>query len=574
MSRVRDMVLDLEAIARGLVSARDIDSLGSSLCRSLETMVPFEVCYLMLKGQDGGEPRIVHARGVEPRRWPAIERAAEGGLLGHVFEEGCTTLVPPATPNPEDLEAIGAPNARSLLIQPSSVDGDIVGLIAIASSRAQAFDELDLAVSSFVAKLVGVAWERLQREAELRRRNAVLSTLAQVNDRLLGDKTWEQAVDEVLERLGTVTDVSRAYVFEVHTNKAKRVLCSQRFEWVGAGIQPQLDNPDLQDLPMQEAGFGRWVRLLNKGDRIVGLVRELPRSEQELLAEQDIRSILVVPITARGRWWGFLGFDDCVRERAWTRMEIETIQTAAHALGAAIQAAKARRTMRRARRHAQENSKKLERALEGTVGALLTIMETRDQRLANHQKRVAELALAMAQLMGFDRDRQQATWLAALLHDLGKLSLPFWLVAQGEPEEEGPRRRFRAHVRLGQQVIAPLDLPWPVAEIVGQHHERPDGHGYPLGSKSPSIRKEALIIRVADYVETRATRLEYGDGNNFDAVLLRLERGAGTRFDADAVEACLALFRGAGFFFTTPAKPLENTDELEPSSTPPSTPQT
>jgi putative nucleotidyltransferase with HDIG domain len=572
MSRARDLVLDLEAITRSLSFARDLSSLGLNLCRALEPLVRFEHCILMLPDPPGGKARVIHARGLERSRWAALEAGAEQGLLGRVLNIGDTTIAPPLELDAEEMARLGAPSARSLLAQPVLVDGLVIGAVVMASSRVRAFDEFDLAVSSFVAKAVGIAWERLRREHEVQLRNSVLSTLVQVTDRLLRDDTWEGAVDEVLERLGSVTQASRAYVFENRRDRRGTLLTSQRFEWAAADTEPQLDNPDLQDFPLVIGGFDRWARLLSKGERVVGLVREFPRTEQEVLLPQGIRSILVVPIMDRDRWWGFLGVDDCARERDWTRMEIDTLQTAAHALGAAIRAARIRRRMERAQRRAMESSAKLERALEGTVGALLTIMETRDQRLANHQQRVAELALAMAQYMGLERDRQQATWLSALLHDLGKLSLPFWLVAQGEPSETTARDRFRTHVRLGQQVLSPLDLPWPVAEIVGQHHERPDGQGYPKGLQEDAIRAEALIIRVADYVETRVTRLEYGDGNSLDRVLARLEAGSGTRFGAEAVEACRALFEGNGFFFTTPSQPLADPEQLDStSSAPPKT---
>ncbi len=574
MSRARDLVLELEAIARALLSTQRIADIGPALCRSLEPMMSFDRCFLMLPPPGRSTPEIVHARGIPQDLWPAIDDSVHRGMLAQVLDEGSTVLVPPTAPSAEELATLGLAGTQSLWMQPVLVHGAVVGVLAVSSRRAGSFDELDLAVSSFVAKLAGEAWERHRQDTELRQRNAILSTLAQVTDRLLREDTWEAAVDEVLERLGAVSRASRAYVFEVHRSRRGALLCSQRFEWVEPGIEPQIDNPELQGLPLHEAGFGRWVRLLSEGERVVGLVKEFPHSEQELLAQQGIRSVLVVPITDKGKWWGFLGFDDCARERSWTRMEIDTLQTAAHALGAAIRAARIRGRLERAQRRAQESAKKLERALEGTVGALLTIMETRDQRLANHQQRVAELALAMAQLMGLDRDEQQATWLAALVHDLGKLSLPFWLVAQGEPAEVADRSRYRAHVRLGQQVLAPLDLPWPVAEIVGQHHERPDGLGYPLGLRAAQLRREAQIIRVADYVESRVTRLEFGGGSRLEDVLHRLNQGAGTRFDPDAVDACVALFQGSGFFFTTPATPMDDRGLKEMSSAPPTDPLT
>ncbi len=572
MSRARDLVLQLEGIARETASANDERALGHALCRALESMVSFDVCYLLLEEADSSRLRVVYGRGLSKEERKEVPERVDEGLLDEVMRQGTTIMVPPTPASPERLAAIGMPKARSVLLQPVETKGRIVGAVALGTTRANSFDEFDLALSAYVVKLVGVAWERMKQEREVLRRNAILSALAQVTDRLLHDRDWEMAVNEILERLGTVTGSSRCYVFENKRSPEGTLLTSQRFEWVAEGVEPEIDNPDLQDTPLREAGFNRWCQLMTRGEHVVGLVREFPSSEQAILAPQGIRSILVVPIIERSRWWGFLGFDDCERERDWSRMEIDTLTTAAHALGAAIQAARIRRRMEKAQRLAQETAVKLERALEGTVGALLRIMETRDQRLANHQQRVAELALAIAQQMGLDRDRQQATWLGALLHDLGKLSLPFWLVAKGEPEDPAERSRYKAHVRLGQQVLAPLDLPWPIDTIVGQHHERPDGRGYPQGLTRTAIRTEALIIRVADYVETRVTQLSYGEGRRLEQVLDRLEAGMGTRFDEGAVEACLELFRDGGFFFTTEAAPLDKRVDAEFSSVPVSQP--
>ncbi len=574
MSRARDLVLQLEGIARSIACACDEPALGRSLCRSLESMVNFETYFLLLQEHEGKEMRLVHARGLDQAIQVRVAEDAHEGLLGQVLSTGATTIVPPAEVSPGWLEAMGMPKARSILLQPVESRGRTVGAIALGSSRANCFDEFDLAISAFVVKLVGVAWERLGHEGEIQRRSTILSALARVTDRLIHDTDWQQAVTEILERLGTVTGSSRCYVFENHRGADGTLLVSQRFEWAAAGVQPEIDNPDLQNFPLRKAGFNRWCQLMTRGEAVVGLVREFPPSEQEILDAQSIASILVVPIFERGRWWGFLGFDDCERERDWSGVEIDTLTTAAHVLGASIQAARIRRRLGRAQKHAQETSRKLERALEGTVGALLRVMETRDQRLANHQQRVAELALAIALEMGLDRDHQQATWLAALLHDLGKLSLPFWLVSQGEPEDPAERARFRAHVRLGKQILAPLDLPWPIADIVGQHHERPDGQGYPKGLTQPNILVEARIIRVADYVELRATRLRYHDSENFRQILGRLEDGMNTRFDSGVVEACLELFREHGFFFTTPAQPHAQGDDGDTPSEPSSNPST
>lgn len=138
---------------------------------------------------------------------------------------------------------------------------------------------------------------------------------------------------ELVQSLGEVMDVSRAYVFcydDEHT-------VTQVEEWVAPGIEPQIDNPDLQQLNMTEAGFGRWLPTLRRGEIISGPVASFPKTEQPLLEAQDIRSLIVVPIERGGQPWGFAGFDDCERERTWTKEAQEALRGAAWLLGETLE---------------------------------------------------------------------------------------------------------------------------------------------------------------------------------------------------------------------------------------------
>jgi PAS domain S-box-containing protein len=176
---------------------------------------------------------------------------------------------------------------------------------------------------------------------ELSRRGAILEAVAYAAERLLKASRWIAAADPVLARLGHATAVSRVYVFENHWADDGRLLTSQRFEWAASGVAPQLDNPDLQHLPLETAGFGRWVRALGAGELIEGNVRDFPASERDLLEAQSIASILVVPIFVEGAWWGFIGFDACATEHAWSAAETDALKLAASTLGAAIERGRA-----------------------------------------------------------------------------------------------------------------------------------------------------------------------------------------------------------------------------------------
>ena len=140
----------------------------------------------------------------------------------------------------------------------------------------------------------------------------------------------------VLAVLGQATGVSRVYMFEQVVHGRADARMRQRFEWCAPGVEPQIDNPDLQDMDLVEAGFGRWVSELNAGRPVFGDVSDFPEDERPLLEAQEIQSVLVQPILSGSHWWGFLGFDACRSTRTWHSMEVDTLRVAAHVCGMAL----------------------------------------------------------------------------------------------------------------------------------------------------------------------------------------------------------------------------------------------
>jgi PAS domain S-box-containing protein len=185
------------------------------------------------------------------------------------------------------------------------------------------------------ANLVDIT-EKKSYEESLRIRNGILSATALAAREFFKAREGKLNVQPVLDRLGEIIGVSRAYIFENTFSSIGDVLTSQRYEWVAEGINPQISNPDLQNLPLGESGFGRWVEQMSKGEAIMGLVEDLPESERLVLSMQDIKSILVVPIFAGHHWWGFIGFDVCDRDYVWSELEINSLKSMAGILGAAI----------------------------------------------------------------------------------------------------------------------------------------------------------------------------------------------------------------------------------------------
>ncbi len=178
--------------------------------------------------------------------------------------------------------------------------------------------------------------ERRQAAEAMRSREAILEAAAYAAEAFLRSPSWWTHAPAVLERVGRAANVSRAYIFEHHVGEAGQLHTSQRFEWVVPGVTPQIENPALQNLSYEDAGFSRWLDVLGRGDTIHSHVRHLPQSEQEHLRQQGIESIAVVPIFAGGEWWGLMGYDDCGGERTWSNAELDALSVVAGMLGAAI----------------------------------------------------------------------------------------------------------------------------------------------------------------------------------------------------------------------------------------------
>lgn len=172
-------------------------------------------------------------------------------------------------------------------------------------------------------------------ESKLQRRDAILAAVTRASERLGEPQPWQSIVPDVLRILGAATGVSRVYIFEVERLSGKECV-SQRFEWCAEGVAPQIDNPGLQCVPMEEAGFTRWGELLGKGEPVFGDVGDFPESERPLLELQEIKSILIQPLFEGKRWWGFMGFDACASAQAWERVEVDTLRIASLLLGSAM----------------------------------------------------------------------------------------------------------------------------------------------------------------------------------------------------------------------------------------------
>ena len=193
----------------------------------------------------------------------------------------------------------------------------------------------------------------------------------------------------------------------------------------------------------------------------------------------------------------------------------------------------------------------LEKTLMGTVQVATTRSELRDPYTAGHERRVAEIAVAIGAELGFDASRLDGLRVAGYLHDIGKITIPAEILSKPGKLSAVEFMLIQGHSQAGYDVLKGVEFPWPVAEITLQHHERMDGSGYPKGLKGEAILPEARIIAVADVVEAMASHRPYRPTLGIDKALAEIERGRGTAYDPSIADACLRLFREKGY--TVPA---------------------
>lgn len=197
----------------------------------------------------------------------------------------------------------------------------------------------------------------------------------------------------------------------------------------------------------------------------------------------------------------------------------------------------------------KNSEKALHETLLCTIQAMASTVEMRDPYTAGHQRRVASLACAIADKMGMERDRIEGLRLASQIHDLGKIQVPAEILSKPTKLSDVEFMLLQSHPEAGYQTLKNINFPWPIADIIRQHHEKLDGTGYPHGLKGEEILLEARILTVADIVEAMATHRPYRPSLGIDTALQEIKSQSGIKLDRNVVEACCTLFKKEEFVF-------------------------
>ncbi len=390
------------------------------------------------------------------------------------------------------------------------------------------------ALASFRGKpaLIGIVLditERKQAEIALRRLNRTLKTLSGGNEVLVRATDEAQLLHAmcrvIVERGGYLMawigiprdDAAKTVTPVAHAGADGGYLQSTRITWGDDAY-----------------GSGATGRAIKTGKTQVNTnftTDESMAPWRSAALEHGFVSSVAIPLKDESGVSAVLTIDAAEAD-AFGSEELALLEELTHDLAYGIKALRDRADREVAERRWQEG-------LEAVVSAIASTVEIRDVYTAGHQQRVAELAVAMAREMRLPEDQVHGLHLAGIIHDVGKISVPFEILNKPGKLSKAEFELIQGHVQSGYDVIKGIKFPWPIAQIVLQHHERLDGSGYPNGAKGDEVLVESKILAVADVVDAMMSHRPYRPALGPEAAVAEIQKGRGQIYDAATVDACV-----------------------------------
>ena len=383
-----------------------------------------------------------------------------------------------------------------------------------------------------------------QRDDDLAATNKALQALVAANRVIVAATTRPQLLGEVCNALMRELSLKLVWIGEAMQDEARNVRPVAR-----AGDAANVLDTVTITWNNSATGHGLAGLAIRTGElQYAADVKNDPRLElwRQAYAETGMASAVAIPIREQGVVWGVLMAHGLNFDSLGPR-ETEILQNLGEDIGYALTALT---TRERARIAEQDRVAAMTEVREGTlnaVRALASAVEARDPYTAGHEARVAALAVRIGARLGLPMFELEGLQLGGMLHDIGKIGVPSEILAKPGRLSPSQLALVREHPSIGREIVQSLHFPWPIAEMIGQHHERLDGTGYPDGLQGDAICKEAKIIAVADVAESMLSHRPYRPALSSEHAIKELSEGRGTKYWAEAVDACLALMETPDF---------------------------
>ncbi|MDA3945457.1 MAG: PAS domain S-box protein [Helicobacteraceae bacterium] len=383
--------------------------------------------------------------------------------------------------------------------------------------------------------------ERKQAEAALQRANRALRTLSAGNLALVRAESEDALLTEVTSVIVDKGGYSLAAVYYAEDNPQKSLIpkaCSGRKKDNFCEGNPRWSENEKSELPVTRAIESGATQICRDIAAETGL-----KLWRDAVLSHGYLSNIALPLSGGGRVFGALSIYSSELE-PFDDEEVQLLEELANDLAYGIG------TLRTRAEH-EQHAVLLQQSLEQSILTIAATVEARDPYTAGHQRRVGELATAIAKEMELPEMQVQGIHFAAIIHDLGKIHVPAEILSKPGRLNDLEYRLIQMHSQAGYDILKDVSFPWPIAEIILQHHEKLDGSGYPQGLKDGEIRLEAKIICVADVVEAISSHRPYRPALGTEPALEEIRQGKGSLYDPAVVDACLSLFTEKDFAFNS-----------------------
>ena len=397
-----------------------------------------------------------------------------------------------------------------------------------------------------VAKFKKIVAQHEQFETELLRVTRALKTLTSCNQELIRATNILNFMREVCRILVKVGGYRLAWVgfAERDEHRTVRPVAQYGYE---KGYLSQI-NIAWSD---NERGRGPTGTAIRTGKPVIvrNILTDLSFAPwRDEAAKRGYASTIALPLIEKKRILGSLNIYSAEPD-AFCEEEVKLLTELANDIAYGIAVMEMRSRHERAEEAQKESLKKVKRVLAGTVYALAEMSQRRDPYTAGHQRRVAQLACAIARQMGLPENQIEGVRMAALLHDIGKMYVPSEILTKPGQISDLETGIIETHAHVGFEILKTIEFPWPVAKTVLQHQERLNGSGYPAGLSGEEILLEARILAVADVVEAMSSHRPYRATLGTKKALNEISQNRGILYDPHAVDACLILFTDKKFEF-------------------------
>jgi putative nucleotidyltransferase with HDIG domain len=264
--------------------------------------------------------------------------------------------------------------------------------------------------------------------------------------------------------------------------------------------------------------------------------------------KQGFSSVVSLPLMSNGHAFGALSIYSS-DTHVFNEEEVDLLKRLADNLLYGVVAIHTHKKLNWAEGEAKKSLTKLRKAFGAIIQVLEKTVEIRDPYTAGHQRRVADLARLIAMEMGLSNDRIDGIKITGIIHDIGKIHIPAEILSKPRALTSIEFSLIKTHPQVGADILKAIDFPWPVDQIILQHHERVDGSGYPYGLPKRDILLDARILGVADVVEAMASHRPYRPALGIDKALNEISDNRGVLYDRDVVDVCLKLFKEKNYHF-------------------------